>query len=221
MGYTLQLNARQGLYSQEDGVASPTKIIDADGSIDVTLSPGSVGATQLATDAVTADKILADAVTTAKILNANVTTAKLADDAVTSAKMDPSLIKSATVAVSSAELLALNTTPKSLLAAPGATDYYEVLSVHLAYTHVTAAYTVGDATNLNVKYTNASGASTLVDLSVTGFLDQASNQLRIMKPDDANITPVLNAPMVLTLAGTGNMTLGDGTLSVTIYYRDV
>ena len=220
MGYTLQLNARQGLYSQEDGVASPTKIIDADGSIDVTLSPGSVGATQLATDAVTADKILADAVTTAKILNANVTTAKLADDAVTSAKMDPSLIKSATVAVSSAELLALFTTPKTILAAPGAFDYYEILSVHITYTFVTTAYTIGSATNFNLNYTNAAGATTVVNLASTGFIDQGSTQYRILKPDDANITPVLNAPMVLTLGG-ANPTLGDGTLSVTVYYRDV
>jgi hypothetical protein len=48
---------------------------------------GSVGASQLASDAVTTAKILDSNITTAKILDSNITTAKIADNAVTSAKL--------------------------------------------------------------------------------------------------------------------------------------
>ena len=56
------------------------KIIDKDGKIygDIHAAAGSIGATELATDAVETAKIKNDAVTTSKILNANVTLAKLA-----------------------------------------------------------------------------------------------------------------------------------------------
>lgn len=56
------------------------QIIDKDGKIygDIHAAAGSIGATELATDAVETAKIKNDAVTTSKILNANVTLAKLA-----------------------------------------------------------------------------------------------------------------------------------------------
>jgi hypothetical protein len=56
------------------------------------IAPGSITATELATDAVTTIKIDDDAVTTAKILDANVTTAKIADANVTSAKLGPGTV---------------------------------------------------------------------------------------------------------------------------------
>jgi len=56
------------------------QLIDKDGKIygDIHAAAGSIGATEIASDAVETAKIKNDAVTTAKILNANVTLAKLA-----------------------------------------------------------------------------------------------------------------------------------------------
>lgn len=72
------------------------------------ITDGSVGASELASDAVTTVKILdanviaaklaSDSVTTAKILNSNVTTAKIADSNVTTAKIADSNVTTAKIA---------------------------------------------------------------------------------------------------------------------------
>lgn len=77
-------------------VYAPAIVADAE------LTAGSVGATELASNAVTtvkitdanvtAAKLAADAVETAKILDANVTTAKIADANVTAAKLAAALV---------------------------------------------------------------------------------------------------------------------------------
>lgn len=127
------------------------------------------------------------------------------------------ILNGKTITLTAAEVLALNSSPKELLPAPGAGKYYEVLSVSLTYDFVTA-YTIGAATNLNIHYTNGAGVSTMVDLAATGFLDQAQDETRILARTALNVEPALNAAMVLALAG-ADVTAGTSTLTVDIVYR--
>ena len=145
-------------------------------------------------------------------------TAEIADDAVTSGKLDESTIQYATVEISSAEILALFATPKTLVAAPGAGKVLDFISLLLAYDYGTVVYTIGTATNLQVKYTDAAGAAVSTTQAVTGMLDQATDQLRALDKLEASVTPVVNAALVLTLA-VANVTLGDGTIHAKVAYR--
>jgi hypothetical protein len=145
-------------------------------------------------------------------------TAEIADDAVTSGKLDESTIQYATVEISSAEILALFTTPKTLVAAPGAGKVLDFISLLLAYDYGTVVYTIGTATNLQVKYTDAAGAAVSTTQAVTGMLDQATDQLRALDKLEASVTPVVNAALVLTLA-VANVTLGDGMIHAKVAYR--
>jgi len=147
-----------------------------------------------------------------------VDTADLAANAVTSAKLAESTVQYASLDVSSAELLALYTTPKTLVAAPGAGNVLEFIALLLAYDYNTTAYTIGSATNLEVKYTNASGAAVSTTQAVTGMIDQATDQLRALDKLEASVTPVANAVLVLTLAG-ANPTAGDSPLHAKVAYR--
>jgi len=143
---------------------------------------------------------------------------RIADGFVTSAKLDESIVRYAEVEISSAEILALFTTPKSLVAAPGAGKALDFISLLLAYDYLTTAYTVTGATNLQVKYTDASGALASVTQAVAGMIDQATDQLRLLDKLEASPTPVVNAALVLTLAG-ANPTLGVGTIHAKVAYR--
>lgn len=139
-------------------------------------------------------------------------------DKVLSAEITESLVQYATVEISSAEILALFTTPKTLVAAPGAGNLLEFISLLLAYDYGTVVYTIGTATDLQVKYTDASGAAVSTTQAVTGMIDQATDQLRAIDKVGTTVTPVVNAALVLTLA-VANPTLGDGTIHAKVAYR--
>ena len=128
------------------------------------------------------------------------------------------LIRYAEVEITSAEILDLFTTPKELVAAPGAGKVLEFISLLLAYDYNTPVYTIGAATDLEVKYTDAAGAAVSTTQAVTGFIDQAIDQLRALDKLEASVTPVVNAALVLTLAG-ADPTLGDSPIHAKVAYR--
>lgn len=122
------------------------------------------------------------------------------------------------VEISSAEILDLFTTPKTLVAAPGAGKVLEFISLLLVYDWETVAYTIGTATDLQVKYTDATGAAVSITEAVAGFLDKEADDLRSLDKVGTIVTPVVNAPLVLTLAG-ANVTLGDSPIHAKVAYR--
>ena len=142
----------------------------------------------------------------------------LQDKSVPSSKLEDSLVKYADIEISSAEILALYTTPKELVAAPGAGKVLEFISLLLALDYETTAYTIGTATDLQVNYTNGSGASASTTRAATGFLDQTVDQLSSLDKLEATVAPEVNAPLVLTL-GVANVTAGDSPIHAKVAYR--
>ncbi|MBA7583797.1 hypothetical protein ES708_25747 [subsurface metagenome] len=128
-------------------------------------------------------------------------------------------IRYAEVEISVAEILDLFTTPKELVAAPGAGKVLELISLELALGYVSAAYGTTDVGNIAVHYTDASGAAVSVDLASAGFIDQATDQLRLIQKIATNVTPVVNAALVLAVDGTADPTGGDSPIHAKIAYR--
>jgi len=124
----------------------------------------------------------------------------------------------ASVDISSAELLALYTTPKTLVAAPGAGKILELLSVLLALDYATTAYTIGTAGDMQVKYTDASGAAASSTRAATGYLDAVADTLSLLEKVGGTVVPVANASLVLCLA-TANVTAGDSPIHAKVVYR--
>jgi hypothetical protein len=147
----------------------------------------------------------------------NANNAQFATTPVNSAGLDPTTVQYATVNLTLTQLLALYTTPISLVAAPGAGKLLEFLSAVVEFVYGSAAFTIGSATNLTVKYTNASGAAASATLAVTGLFDQTATTLSTLLP--AAAIGVTNAALVLSLA-VANMTAGTGgSAIVKIAYR--
>lgn len=153
-----------------------------------------------------------------RIVDGRARTEAILDDAVTSPKLDESTVQYAEVEISAAEILALFTTAKELVAAPGSGKVLEFISLTLAYDYGTVVYTIGSATNLEVKITDKTGASVSTTQAVTGMIDQATDQLRALDKLEASVTPVVNAPLCLALAG-ADPTAGDGTIHAKVAYR--
>jgi hypothetical protein len=138
--------------------------------------------------------------------------------------------KSAVVQITSAQLLALNATPITVVAAPADSSYVHVVKYWQVWHGTGTAYTVSTtAKNLALKYTNASGAVAAAVIASTGLLDQATAQLRIANSLALNgtsatvvgdITPVAGAAIVANLLS-GEITGGNYAINILVVYDTI
>lgn len=120
------------------------------------------------------------------------------------------------VVISAAEMLALHTTPKTLIAAPGAGKVVVLNRAVFFLDYNSAAFaSVGAGDDINIRYTDASGviAGTL---ETTGFLDQTADKYALVQPNTANLILPANAPLVASLAG--QVTTGNSPVAARIFY---
>ena len=129
------------------------------------------------------------------------------------------LLRYATLTLTNAQVLALNTTPVTVLAAPGTNLGIDVLDATLSFNY-TATYTNG--TNLKLWYTsrasNAASSAIVVSGLLTGVSADASEKV-LGTPDGSS--PIVNAPVALeqiynTAFGGGN---ASNALVVEMAYR--
>lgn len=133
-------------------------------------------------------------------------------------------IRKKLVKLTAAQVLALNATPITLVAAPGAGKALEFVAGSLTKAAGTAYAGVAAGEDLSVKYTDASGLA-VGGCEVTGFLDQTTAQVRLIKAYVAasgvsDIVPVANSPLVIHML-TGEIITGDSPVYVTVLYRVV
>jgi len=133
--------------------------------------------------------------------------------------IDISAIQSVDVVISSAELLALQTTPKTLVAAPGAGKAIVLEEAVFFLDYNSAAYAgIAAGDDINIRYTDGSGAISGT-LETTGFLDQTADIYSVVKPLASSLILPANAPLVASLAGA--IITGDSPVAVRTFYRIV
>jgi len=132
-------------------------------------------------------------------------------------------LNSVDVAITSTELLALQTTVKELVAAPGANKIlaFKYAAWFLDY-NSTAYAGIAAGENLDIRYTDASGV--LVGAQETvGFLDQTSDKHAITYPavtsGVTDIIAVTNAALVACLSGA--IITGNSPLGVRVFYDTI
>jgi len=126
----------------------------------------------------------------------------------------------AVVTLTSAQILALDTTPVSVIAAPGANKAIVIDSCEIRHAGGTAYAAIAAGDDLFLKYTDGSGAQALTTIETTGFLDQTSAQIRHIPNNTIGIiTPVANAAIVASLGGA--ITTGNFDVLLRIRYRIV
>jgi len=128
------------------------------------------------------------------------------------------------VTITSAELLALNATPQTIVAAPGANlaSIFVGCMVHKPAGTAYAGIAAGE--DLAINYTNGAGLQ-VASIETTGFLDQTGAETRWAHAYSAasaisSITPVANAVLVMQLL-VGEITTGDSDLNIRVFYRIV
>ncbi|CAM6004576.1 unnamed protein product, partial [Sphagnum balticum] len=111
--------------------------------------------------------------------------------------------------LTSAQILALNSTPITIVPAPGAGYIIDVISAAAMLTFNTTAYTGTNA--LQIQYTNGSGAvtasfpSSFIDSAVTTYFTTVK----------LAASAAANAPLVVSVP-TANPAAGDGTINIEV-----
>lgn len=134
------------------------------------------------------------------------------------AGLDRGDLQIATVTVSSAEILALNTTPKTLVAAPGSGYALIPVAIYATMDYAAATYAC-NAAGLILKYTDGSGTAPGAVLT-QGFCQSAADAAQVVNVSTTAYTPTTNAALVLH-AGAANPTTGDSAIKVRVFYRRV
>ena len=129
-------------------------------------------------------------------------------------------IKVSDTLISSAQVLAMNATPQTLVAAPAAGVALEFVGAYLFIDYGTTAYTDDAGEDFCIRYTDGSG--TIVSETVDGTdLDVAADALLTVRPvalQHAGLTA--NAALVAHIL-TGELADGDSPFKVRTYYREV
>lgn len=124
------------------------------------------------------------------------------------------------VTLTTAQVLALDVTPITVIAAPGANLANVVDSVEVRSAGGTAYAAIAAGDDLFLKYTDGSGAQCFTTIETTGWLDQITAQARHYPSNTvAAYTPVANAVVVASLGGA--ITTGDYDVIMRIRYRVV
>ena len=120
-------------------------------------------------------------------------------------------LRKATVTLSSADILALHTTPVTLVAAPGAGNFLLPHRAIAVYTAGATPYTYSDGSEeLHV------GASSFGQLG--GLLDDATDAVYVLNPTSNNFDVAGLENLPLEVDDSGQITGGDGTVTVSVWY---
>lgn len=133
------------------------------------------------------------------------------------------VIRVADVTLTAAQILALNATPITIVAAPGAGFMNIPIGFLCFFNHVTTEFSgVAAGEDLAFKYTDGSGTQ-ICAVETTSWLNVAADSYRYLTPQFAatgtpgGFAPVANAAIVAQLL-TGEFAAGDGTIRVIVPY---
>lgn len=120
-----------------------------------------------------------------------------------------------TTTLSTAQILALHSTPITLVPAQGLNTVTIVESIDARLVYKGTAYTGGN--NLEFRYTNASGNKVTADMSST-FLDSSASAYDHVAGVTTELTPVANSPIVVCVPA-ANPAAGTSPITFVVKYR--
>lgn len=148
-----------------------------------------------------------------------VTLGEIPDNTITNAKLDPSVLKVATVTLTPSQINALHTTPRTLIAAPGAGKVIIIDKIITKLVFASTAFAGANA--IETRYTDGSGAKVAADIPAAYLNSNGAGTYVECAPGVATaFAPVANAPVVAAVP-VADPTNGDSPLVFQIYYKIV
>lgn len=122
------------------------------------------------------------------------------------------------VSLTAAQIIAMGTTPVTLIAAPASGKCIIVDNISFKMTTTATAFTGGGA--VEFRYTNASGTKVTADIAAAVITAAAGVSFTNVRGIEASLTGVVDAPIVIRNA-TAVFAAGTGSAVITIDYHIV
>lgn len=119
------------------------------------------------------------------------------------------------ITIASADLLTMNATPVTLLGAPPAGKFIDLVHIELFMGYNSAVYAVDAGEDLSISYTTA---GEIIKFTSAGLFDQASDQRRAGAPTSFDV-PVGVAEAIQASILVGELAGGDSDLKIRCDYR--
>jgi hypothetical protein len=127
--------------------------------------------------------------------------------------------QSVSVAIGSAQILAGNTTPVQLIAAPGAGLAIIPISAVVKYTYITAAYATNTTQSI---YFDTLDIEDNRLISISTILEQTANKSAIVSASSpTNGNSIIANKALMWAIQNGNPTAGSGRLDITVIYTTI
>jgi hypothetical protein len=135
--------------------------------------------------------------------------------------LDETIVRLVLTTIAAGAVATLNATPVTIIAAPAAGLFIEIVRAHAWLDFATTAYDgVAAGEDLVLKYTNAAGATLTNIVAGVGFADQVTDQHRVVGPINTEITPVAATPVVAhVLVGEWFAAAGNSPVKIEVLYR--
>lgn len=127
----------------------------------------------------------------------------------------PTLQMKVTVA-GGATLRAIGSAPQTIIAAPGANKYLNIISVAVSYNYASAVYDFASSESPCFKFSGGSNNNMILDYTIINAA--ADSNKKINDPTSTAFDQPSNTAFVLTTADGGDATTGDGDLDIVVYY---
>lgn len=125
-------------------------------------------------------------------------------------------VQSVTVTISAAELLAIHTTPKVIVPAPGDGRFIRFINATIAFTFGSIGFTGGNACGLYY----GSSAGLVATATVSSFMQGTTSREGLgMVVVAGTFTPAQTDNQALTFSATSDFAAGDSTVEVTVVYQ--
>lgn len=119
------------------------------------------------------------------------------------------------ITISSAQILAMNVTPITLIGAPGASQAIVLNKIVAALAYDSVGYAGASGHDMTIRYTNSTGPI-IGTLTSLGFLDQTEETYAVMEPVGGSLVLPANEPVVAFL--TGAVTSGNSPVVARLFY---
>ena len=131
----------------------------------------------------------------------------------------PVLQKKVTI-TGGATLRAIGGTPQTIIAAPGANKYLNIISITISYNYGAAVYNFGAGGIPNFEFTGATDGGWRIPVSIINAAADVNRVLaiQVLSGADYGLNAPSNTAFELTTADSSNATTGDGDLDVVVYY---
>jgi len=120
-----------------------------------------------------------------------------------------------------ATLRAIGSAPQTIIAAPGANKYLNIVSVAVSYNYNSAVYNFGGTEIPIFKFSGGAGSAFAIPTGVINAAIDSNRSLGRYTSDGTalnGVEAVTNTAFVLTTDDAGDATTGDGDLDVVVYY---